>query len=127
MLSPMPRAGPQKCSGLRYKPLALPCRVWHYILMEIESIRHKALRRFIETGKAKGVIEPERIMRMVAFIAAAESEGDLATAPNFGLHALTGDRAGSFAMTLSRNWRMTFTLTEEGMVADLDLEDYHGR
>lgn len=95
--------------------------------MEIESIRHKALRHFAETGKAKGVIEPERLTRMIAFIAAAETEADLASPPNFGFHALTGERAGSFSMVVTRNWRLTFALTKEGLIADLDLEDYHGR
>lgn len=39
--------------------------------MEIESISDKALRKFVETGKSKGVIEPERIRRIIAFIVAA--------------------------------------------------------
>ncbi|MEE4210061.1 MAG: type II toxin-antitoxin system RelE/ParE family toxin [Parvularcula sp.] len=93
--------------------------------VEIESIRHKALRRFAETGKAKGVIEPDRIRRMLAFVAAAESKADLATPPNFGLHALSGDREGTFAMTVTKNWRLTFTMIDEATIADLDLEDYH--
>jgi proteic killer suppression protein len=38
---------------------------------------------------------------------------------------MTGDRAGTWSMTLTRNWRMTFTITEDGAIADLDLEDYH--
>lgn len=95
--------------------------------MEIESIRHKALRRFAETGNAKGVIESQRVARMLAFIDAAEGVDELKAPPNFGFHALTGDMAGTYAMTVTRNWRMTFTLTEEGAIADLDLEDYHGR
>lgn len=95
--------------------------------MEIESIRHKALRKFAETGKPKGVVEPERIVRMLAFIAAAETASELATPPNYGFHPLTGDRIGTFAMTVTRNWRLTFTMPREGTVADLELEDYHGR
>lgn len=95
--------------------------------MEIETIRHKALRKFVGTGKAKGVIESDRVARMIAFILAAESIDDLHTPPNFGFHALTGDLAGTYALTVTRNWRMTFTLTGEGAIADLDLEDYHGR
>jgi toxin HigB-1 len=45
--------------------------------------------------------------------------------PNYGLHPLTGDRAGSWAMTLTKNWRMTFIKIDEHRIADLDLEDYH--
>jgi hypothetical protein len=29
-------------------------------------------------------------------------------------------------MTATRNWRLTFTVTPAGAVADFDLEDYHG-
>lgn len=95
--------------------------------MEIESIRHKGLRRFFETGNAKGLTgDPGRIAKMLAFIVAAGSLEELRVPPNYGLHELTGDRAGTWAMTVTRNWRMTFALSGEGALVDLDLEDYHG-
>jgi proteic killer suppression protein len=50
---------------------------------------------------------------------------ELHTPPNWGAHQLTGDRAGSWLLTVTKNWRMTFSGTAEGAVADLDLEDYH--
>jgi proteic killer suppression protein len=93
--------------------------------MEIESIRHKGLRRFVETGNSKGVIEPERLADMLAFIRYAASFAELATPPNYGFHPLTGDRKGTFAMTVTRNWRLTFTKVDEQTVGGLDLEDYH--
>jgi proteic killer suppression protein len=93
--------------------------------MEIESVRHKQLRKFLETGNAKGLIEPERIGDMIAFIDAAECIDELAVPPNFGCHALKGDRKGSFAMTVTRNWRLTFIQIDETTIGDLDLEDYH--
>ncbi|WEK42988.1 MAG: type II toxin-antitoxin system RelE/ParE family toxin [Candidatus Sphingomonas colombiensis] len=93
--------------------------------MEIESIRDKALRKLVENGSTKGVIEPERVLDMVAFIAAASAFDELATPPNFGFHALTGDRKGTFAMTVTRNWRLAFTKIDDATIGDLDLEDYH--
>ena len=93
--------------------------------MEIESIRHKALRKMAETGKTKGVIEPQRIGRMLSFLLAADNISELDVPPNFGFHALSGDRKGTFAMTVTKNWRLTFALTERETLADLDLEDYH--
>jgi proteic killer suppression protein len=93
--------------------------------MDIESVRHKRLRRFLETGNAKGVIEPDRIADMIAFIDAAESLDELAIPPNFGFHALKGDRKGAFAMTVTKNWRLTFVKVDEATIGDLDLEDYH--
>lgn len=93
--------------------------------MEIESIRHKALRRFVETGKPKGVIEPVRLARVLEFLDMAGSFDELFDPPNFGFHPLTGNRDGSFALTVTRNWRLTFTKVDEHTIADLDLEDYH--
>lgn len=42
-----------------------------------------------------------------------------------GFHVLSGDQAGRYAVTVSRNWRLT--VGWEGRDAiDVDLEDYHG-
>jgi toxin HigB-1 len=93
--------------------------------MEIESIRHKALRRFFESGNAKGLIEPMRIARILQFLLEVRSFDELMVPPNFGFHALAGNRAGTFAITVTRNWRLTFTRVDDHSLADLDLEDYH--
>ena len=93
--------------------------------MEIASIRNKALRKFVETGHTKGVIEPVRLARILEFLSKAQSIDECRVPPNFGFHALTGDRAGDFAITVTRNWRMTFTKVDDQTIADLDLEDYH--
>lgn len=93
--------------------------------MEIESIRHKALRKFVETGNAKGVIEPVRLARIFEFLVKVRSIDECYVPPNFGFHPLTGDRAGEFAITVTRNWRLTFTKVDDQTIADLDLEDYH--
>ena len=93
--------------------------------MDIDSVHHKALRRFLEIGNAKGVIEPERIADMIAFIDAAERFEELSIPPNFGFHPRTGNRKGVFAMTVTRNWRLTFIKVDETTIADLSLEDYH--
>jgi len=92
--------------------------------MEIESIAHKALRRFAETGNAKGVIEADRVRNMLAYIVAAGHFAELEAPPNFGFHALTGDRKGRYAMTVTPNWRLTFTKVDEQTIAYLDLVDY---
>jgi proteic killer suppression protein len=95
--------------------------------MLIESIRHKALRRFAETGNARGLpseVVP-RLRMMLAFLDAATSTDALLAPPNYGAHQLSGDRAGTWALTVTRNWRMTFALDDNGSIIDLDLEDYH--
>lgn len=69
--------------------------------MEIASIRHKALRRFVETGKAKGLPGDlvQRLLKMVSFIIDAGSLDELATPPNYGLHPMAGNRLGTWSMT----------------------------
>lgn len=95
--------------------------------MEIESISHKGLRRFFETGNAKGLVgDADRLRRMLAFINAAETLKELAAPPSFGLHELTGDRKGVWSMTVTKNWRLTFRLKEKNVIVDMNLEDYHG-
>ncbi len=93
--------------------------------VEIKRIRHKALRRFVESGKPRGVIEPQRIADMLELLRFAGSVEELVLPPNFGFHPLTGDRKGTYAMTVTKNWRLTFTKVDEFTIADLDLEDYH--
>jgi proteic killer suppression protein len=38
---------------------------------------------------------------------------------------LVGDKAGRWAMTVTRNWRLTFIKLDGHGIAELDLEDYH--
>ena len=95
--------------------------------MEIAGISHKGLRRFFETGNPKGLVgNTDRLRKMLAFIDAAGGLEELATPPNYGLHQLTGDRKGTWAMTVTKNWRLTFRLNEDGALLDMELEDYHG-
>lgn len=95
--------------------------------MQIESVRHKALRRFIETGKPKGLDAgvAGRLLKMIAYLIAIEERDELRAPPNWGAHELTGDRDGTWSLTVTKNWRMTFRVTADGDIADLDLEDYH--
>ena len=95
--------------------------------MQIQSIRHKALRRFAETGSPKGLPagSVDRLRNMLAYIDAIETAEELRVPPNFGAHQLTGDRKGEWSLTVTKNWRMTFRINAAGAVEDMDLEDYH--
>lgn len=93
--------------------------------MEVESIRHKALRQLFLDGRTKGLIEPQRLFDMLTFIRVARDFEALAQPPNFGFHALTGDRKNRYSMTVTKNWRLTFNRIDDQTIADLDLEDYH--
>ncbi|MGN6849160.1 MAG: type II toxin-antitoxin system RelE/ParE family toxin [Sphingomicrobium sp.] len=92
--------------------------------MQVENIRHKALRRLAAKGDRR-ILEAGRLIDMLTFIDAAATFDDLFMPPNFGFHALTGERSGSFAMTVTKNWRLTFVKISDQAIGDLDLEDYH--
>ena len=95
--------------------------------MQIESIRHKTLRRFAETGSPKGLPagSVDRLRRMLAYIDAIEAVEESRVPPNFGAHPLTGDRKGEWSLTVTKNWRMVFRVNAAGAIEDMDLEDYH--
>ena len=95
--------------------------------MQIESIRHKALLRFAETGKPRGLPSEviERLRGMLAYIEAIETVDELMVPPNYGAHQLKGDRKGEWSLTVTKNWRMTFRINDAGAIEDMDLEDYH--
>lgn len=44
--------------------------------------------------------------------------------PGFGLHALKGKLKGRWAVSVSGNWRITFTF-QDGNADLVDYEDYH--
>ena len=95
--------------------------------MQIESIRHKALRRFAETGQPKGLPagSVDRLRRMLAYIDAIEAVEELRVPPNYGAHQLTGDRKREWSLTVTKNRRMTFRVNDAGAIENMDLEDYH--
>jgi proteic killer suppression protein len=42
------------------------------------------------------------------------------------VHTLTGDRKGTWSLSVTRNRRLTFRIdTAENEICDLNLEDYH--
>ena len=94
--------------------------------MRLRSVRHKGLKRFIEDDESRG-IRPDLMNRvraiLTAVIAAQDIDG-VQGPPGWRMHQLTGDRAGTWSISVSGNWRITFDI-EGGEVCNLDLEDYH--
>lgn len=94
--------------------------------MNIRSIRHKGLERYIETGDSRGIQHDlvTRIRRVVTSLGAASSAETMLGPPGWRIHQLSGDRTGTWSISVSGNWRITFEI-EDGDVLNLDLEDYH--
>lgn len=96
--------------------------------MRIRNVIHKGLRRFIESDDASG-LQPAvvlKVQRIVSFLQDMESEDELRTVPSWKAHMLTGDRKGTWSLSVTRNWRMTFRIDRQEIeIIDLDYEDYH--
>ncbi len=91
----------------------------------ILSFRHKGLRQLFETGRSKQ-IPPDfsaRLLRQMDALEHADDPSQL-NFPGYDLHELKGERAGTWALKVNKNWRLTFKFQGEDVV-DLDLEDYH--
>jgi proteic killer suppression protein len=90
----------------------------------IVSFRHKGLKQ-LYNGKPRGVPAPlrERIRQILALLDRAPSPLGLAL-PGLRLHELKGELKGTWAVSVSGNWRVTFRF-ENGSACDVNLEDYH--
>ena len=77
---------------------------------------------------AKGV-PPEsadKIRKMLAYLDEIESPEELLVLTAWKAHALTGDRQGTWSLSVTRNWRLTFRVdAKEKELYDVNLEDYH--
>lgn len=94
--------------------------------MQIRSVRHRGLRRFIEDDDDRGIRRDltNRVRNVLtALIAAGDMDG-VQGPPGWRIHQLTGDRAGTWSISVSGNWRITFEIEDEKII-NLDLEDYH--
>jgi proteic killer suppression protein len=94
--------------------------------MRIRSIRHRGLARFIENDDDRE-IHPDLVNRirriLTALISASDMDG-VQGPPGWRIHLLTGNRSGTWSVSASGNWRITFML-DNGEIRDLNLEDYH--
>ncbi len=91
----------------------------------IKSFRHKGLKRLFETGERRGVTPnlANRLRRQLDVLNRARTTTDM-NLPGYRLHQLKGSRSGTWSVSVSGNWRITFTFEGEDAV-DVDLEDYH--
>lgn len=91
----------------------------------IRSFKHKGLGRFFETGSKSGIQaqHAERVCLILAQLNAATSPRDMVL-PELDLHPLKGDRKGTWAVSVSGDWRLTFRFVGKDAEA-VDYEDYH--
>ncbi len=91
----------------------------------ILTFKHRGLERFFRKGDHRGIISKSetRIERLLDRLDAAVKPEDM-NIPGFKFHGLTGNRKGSYSVTVTGNWRITFRFDGENAI-DINLEDYH--
>ena len=83
------------------------------------------MERFFLSGSKKGILpeHAEKIACILDRLDASTSPADM-NLPGFKLHELKGQDAGTWSVTVSANWRITFTFQgQDAFVADYF--DYH--
>jgi proteic killer suppression protein len=96
--------------------------------MRIVGFRHKALERFWCENDPRG-LPPKQTEKIRAILTAMGEAANLTEIERYSgwrLHPLKGDRRGTWAMIVTRNHRLTFKLLGLN-IAEIDLEDYHGK
>lgn len=91
----------------------------------IRSFKHKGLGKFFATGSTAGIqsVHAKRLRLILGRLNAASLVKDM-DLPGLRLHELTGNRRGTWSVTVSGNWRVTFRF-EGGDAEVVNYEDYH--
>jgi toxin HigB-1 len=91
----------------------------------IKSFRHKGLEAFFGTGSKAGIqpAHAKRLRLQLAALDACVGPSDM-NLPGWRLHRLTGSLAGHWSVTVSGNWRLTFSFDGADAVL-VDYQDYH--
>jgi toxin HigB-1 len=96
--------------------------------VKIWNFAHKGLKQLYVEDVVKGVPPDtaDKLRKMLAFLDNMENVEELRSLPAWKAHTLTGDRKGTWSLSVTRNRRLTFRIdTIEDEICDVDLEDYH--
>jgi proteic killer suppression protein len=103
------------------------CTVLPYTsAMIIWSVKHRGLLRLIEDDDSRE-LRPELVKRLrniLAVLIVAADMDAVSGPPGWRVHQLRGNRAGTWSISVSGNWRITFDI-KKGEICNLNLEDYH--
>lgn len=96
--------------------------------MEIRNFVHKGLKKLYAEDSAKGVPPQtaDKLRKVLAFLESMEDPEELRALPSWKVHTLTGDRKGTWSLSVTANRRLTFRIDPvEQEIYDLDFEDHH--
>jgi proteic killer suppression protein len=91
----------------------------------IQTIRHKGLRLYYETGNGSKLpkVQLAKIRRFLTALDAITSESDI-KALGSNIHSLKGEFKGFWSLSVSGNYRLIFRFQPPD-VLDVDYLDYH--
>src|ERR1700746_411196 len=71
--------------------------------MRIRTVRHRGLKRFIEDDEERGIRRDlvNRVRRILTALLSVENVEGLEGPPGWRIHQLTGDRAGTWSISVS--------------------------
>jgi proteic killer suppression protein len=98
------------------------------VLVRIRNFVHKGLKKLYADDATKGVPPDtvDKLRKMLAFLDDMEDPEELRMLPSWKAHTLTGDRKGTWSLSVTANRRLTFCVdTAEREIYDMNLEDYH--
>ncbi|MGC1782532.1 MAG: type II toxin-antitoxin system RelE/ParE family toxin [Acidobacteriaceae bacterium] len=96
--------------------------------VRIRSFVHKGLKRLYEDDIAKGVPSDtvDKLRKMLAFLDDMADPEELRVLLSWKVHTLTGDRKGTWSLSVTANRRLTFRIdAAEREIYEVNLEDYH--
>jgi proteic killer suppression protein len=96
--------------------------------MRIRNFAHKGLKKLYIDDDARGVPHEvvDKLRKMLTFLDDMAEPEELRTLSSWKAHTLTGDRKGSWSLSVTANRRLTFWIdTDAGEICDMNLEDYH--
>jgi len=96
--------------------------------LRIRNFTRKGLKWLYSESRAKGVPSEtvDKLRKMLAYLDNIEDPEELRALSSWKPHTLTGDRKGTWSLSVTRNRRLTFRIdTTEGEIYDVNLEDYH--
>jgi proteic killer suppression protein len=96
--------------------------------MKIRNFVHKGLKRLYVEDSGRGVPPDtvDKLRKMFAYMDDMQDPDELRALPSWKVHTLTGDRKGTWSLSVTRNRRLTFRIDQaEREIFDVNLEDYH--
>lgn len=120
--------GRQALDGVETHATELPSvlRCATLVLVRIKSFRHSGLRRLYVDDRTQGLPADavKKLRQMLAFLENLTTPEELRSLAVWKPHQLTGDRKGTWALHVTKNWRLTFRI-EQDEITEVNYEDYH--